>query len=56
MTRLIQVEDFIENEDGSATIVVNLDHDTLLVFARKGLLAALVEAANETLENNGVEQ
>ena len=41
-----------ENEDGSATITVTMDYDTILVFAKKGLLAALTEAANEVLEEN----
>jgi hypothetical protein len=46
------VNDFVENEDGSATITVTMDYDTILVFAKKGLLAALTEAANEVLEEN----
>jgi hypothetical protein len=40
------LDEFIENEDGSATIAVTMDYDTLLLFARKGLLATLVDAAN----------
>ena len=43
------VNDFVENEDGSATITVTMDYDTLLVFARKGLLATLKEAAEKVL-------
>lgn len=44
------VDDFIENEDGSATITVTMDYDTLLIFARKGLLAALRESAEKVIE------
>lgn len=44
------VDDFIENEDGSATITVTMDYDTLLMFARKGLLAALRESAETIVE------
>lgn len=46
------VDDFIENEDGSATITVTMDYDTLLIFARKGLLAALRESAEKVIEEN----
>ena len=46
------VDDFIENEDGSATVTVTMDYDTLLIFARKGLLAALRESADQVLEEN----
>lgn len=48
----IEVNDIIENEDGSADIVVTMDYDTLLLFARKGLLATLIETANKVLEEN----
>jgi hypothetical protein len=46
----ITVDEFIENEDGSATITVTMDYDTLLVFARKGILATLIESANKIIE------
>lgn len=46
------VDDFIENEDGSATITVTMDYDTLLIFARKGLLATLRESAEKVIEEN----
>lgn len=45
------LDDFVEHEDGSATITVTMDYDTLLVFARKGLLAALRESAEEVIKN-----
>lgn len=45
-----EVNDFVENEDGSATITVTMDYDTLLLFARKGVLATLVDAANKVVE------
>lgn len=46
------LDEFIENEDGSATITVTMDYDTLLIFARKGLLATLVESAEKVIEDN----
>ena len=45
-----EVNDFVENEDGSATITVTMDYDTLLLFARKGLLSTLIEAANKIVD------
>ena len=47
-----EVNDFVENEDGSATITITMDYDTLLLFARKGLLATLVEAADKVIDEN----
>lgn len=45
-----EVEDFVENEDGSATLTVTMDYDTLLMFARKGILATLIDAANKIVD------
>lgn len=45
-----EVEDFVENEDGSATITVTMDYDTLLIFARKGILSTLLDAANKIVD------
>lgn len=45
-----EVNDFVENEDGSATITVTMDYDTLLLFARKGLLSTLIDAANKIVD------
>lgn len=47
-----EVNDFVENEDGSATVTVTMDYDTLVMFARKGLIAALRESADKILEEN----
>lgn len=46
------VDEFVENEDGSATIVVTMEYEALLLFARKGLLATLTEAANKVIDEN----
>ena len=43
------VDEFIENEDGSATITVTMDYETLVNFARLGLLNTLKEAAEKVL-------
>jgi len=51
-----EVNDFVENEDGSATITVTMDYDTLLVFARKGILATLIESANKVIEEQEIKE
>ena len=50
MTHHFEVEDFVENEDGSATLSVTMDYETLLIFARKGLLSTLIDAANKIVD------
>lgn len=50
------LDDFVEHEDGSATITVTMDYDTLLVFARKGLLATLVESAEKVIKSQETEE
>lgn len=47
-----EINDFVENEDGSATITVTMDYEILLLFARKGLLATLIEAADKVTDEN----
>ena len=46
----IEVENWTENEDGSATIVMTLDYDVILHFAKKGIVDTLIEAAKKTLD------
>lgn len=52
----IEVSDFIEHEDGSASITVTMDYEIILFFAKKGLLATLIEAANEAKEDESQDQ
>ena len=47
-----EVNDIVENEDGSVDITVTMDYDTLVMFARKGILASLNEAAKKILKEN----
>lgn len=44
-----EVNDIVEYEDGSADIAVTMDYDTLVNFARIGLLNTLKEAAEKIL-------
>lgn len=43
------LDEFVENEDGSATITVTMDYDTLVNFAKLGILNTLKEAAEKVL-------
>jgi hypothetical protein len=47
---MIEVDEIVDHDDGSATITITMDYDTLVMFARKGILATLTEAANKILE------
>ena len=51
-----EVNDFVENEDGSATITVTMDYETLLIFARKGVLATLIQSANKVVEEQEIKE
>jgi hypothetical protein len=51
-----EIDDIVENEDGSATITVTMDYEIILFFAKKGLLATLIEAANEAKEDESQDQ
>ena len=44
-----EVNEIVENEDGSADVTVTMDYDTLVMFARIGLLNTLKEAAEKIL-------
>lgn len=48
----LELNNFVENEDGTADITVTMDYDTLVIFARKGLLATLRESADQILREN----
>lgn len=50
-----EVNDFVENEDGSATITVTMDYETILLFAREGLISTLVNAAKKIVDKQKIE-
>lgn len=56
METRFEVNDIVENEDGSADVTVTMDYDTLVMFARKGILATLKEAAEKILETQKVKE
>lgn len=42
---MLKIESITENEDGSADVSLNMDYDTLVAFAKIGLLKAMTDAA-----------
>ena len=49
----LEVTSYIENDDGSATVVFYMDNETLHCFAKIGIMKALTEAAERTKEEHG---
>ena len=49
----MEVTKIIDNEDGSATVMFNMDWDAIRAFAEIGLMRVLVEAAQGFTEQNG---
>ena len=47
----IDVLTFDEEEDGSATVVFNLDAEAIAEFVKIGILKALIDAANDSKES-----
>lgn len=52
----LKVDDIVDHDDGSATITITMSYDTLLMFARKGILITLKEAAEKIIETQEVEE
>jgi hypothetical protein len=46
----LEVDDLVENEDGSAQMTIRMSHETLVFYAQIGLLKTLEDAAKKTLE------
>jgi hypothetical protein len=46
---MLKINSITDNPDGSATLSVDLDNETLIRFAEIGLLKVLVDAANEVV-------
>ena len=46
---MIEIDEIVDHDDGSATFTVTMDYDTLVNFARLGLLNTLKEAAEKVL-------
>ena len=42
----IEVIDIKDTEDGGAIVTLDMDHNTLITFAKKGILDTLREAVN----------
>ncbi len=42
-----------EHDDGSLTMAVNMDYDTLLLFAKIGMMKVIEDAANRAIADHG---
>lgn len=49
----IVVENVEDQPDGSAVVHVDMDHETMRLFAKRGLYAAIKEAAEKIVEEHG---
>lgn len=52
-SRSITVESIEDRPDGSAIVHVDMDYDTMRLFAKRGLYAAIKEAAEKIVEEHG---
>ena len=50
----IEVVSITDTEDGGATVVVDMDYDTMKLFAKKGVYQALVDAAKRANDEHGL--
>jgi hypothetical protein len=48
----MEITKIIDNEDGSATVMFEMDWDTIRAFAKIGLMRVLVEAAQGFTEQD----
>jgi hypothetical protein len=48
----MEITKIIDNEDGSATVMFDMDWDAIRAFAKIGLMKILVEAAQEFTEQD----
>jgi len=46
----IYVTDIVEYDDGSAEVTFSMSHETILLFAKQGLLDAIIETANNIIK------
>lgn len=53
---MIEIDEIVEHDDGSATVTMTVDYDTLVNFARIGFLTTLREAADKVIEQQEVKE
>ena len=47
------VESITDTEDGGANMIVNMDYETLLAFAKIGIMKVIEDAANKVIADHG---
>lgn len=50
------IVDIKDNEDGSATVQIDMDYDTLIQFAKIGIMKVIEEGAKQVIEDADSEQ
>lgn len=50
----MEITKIVDNEDGSATVMFDMDWDAIRAFAKIGLMQVLTEAAQGMLDQNEV--
>ena len=50
----MEITKIVDNEDGSATVMFDMDWDAVRAFAKIGLMRVLTEAAQEMIEQDEV--
>lgn len=59
MSHRIEVLGITDNDDDSATVTLEMDHDAVMIFARIGLLKVLTDTANDVIkasEEDGIDE
>lgn len=51
----LQVISIADEEDGGATLTLDMDRETLLAFAKVGIVKVLTDEANRVIEEHGNE-
>jgi len=51
MSHKIEILEITDNDDGSANVTLEMDHDAVMIFAKIGLLKVLTDTANDVLSS-----
>lgn len=50
---MIDIQEWKEHEDGSATFTIEMDYDELVTFAKEGVMSTITNAAREIVRKHG---
>jgi hypothetical protein len=52
----MDITNISDNEDGSVTVTLDIDYESLKTFAKIGILKVLSDEANRVIEEHGQEE